>query len=131
MPNHPLKRLAEKVRCDSFFLGASLLSLQRARKWTDEDLASFLECDIVALDRLACCRAPRGNDPTFADEVRSISGVTGCCAERLASALREVEAVAALLGAGGASATNALLAARDRKNRAQRTHTHGRKPPKT
>lgn len=115
MVKSPLQRFVERASKDPFFLGNLLSAYQESRGWDKEALATFLGCDLLALDRLASCRAPSSQPPMFQDEVRTIAAFGRCSAEKLAILVRETTVVQTVRGAGDATHQGYLLAARDRK----------------
>ncbi len=116
MAKSPLQRFAERVRTDPFFLAGTLITYQRSRGWDDQSLATFLECEVSVIDRLAACRAPSAAAPVFQDEVRAIAAFAGCSPEKLATILREVMVVTTMRSEGETSDQTYLMAARDRKS---------------
>jgi len=115
MAKSPLQRFADRARKDTFFLAGTLSSYQQVRGWDDQSLATFLECEVSAIQRLAACRMPFAASPRFQDDVRAIAAFAGCNPERLAVLVREVTVVSAIRKEGKVTEQKYLLAARDRK----------------
>ena len=130
MAKLPLQRFAERARKDPFFLAGTLTTYQQVRGWDDQSLATFLECKVSAIQRLAACRMPSATTPQFQDDVRAIAAFVGCSPERLAALIREATVVSAMRKEGKVTEQKYLLAARDRKGR-QKPKTGKKHGPKS
>ena len=122
MTRHPLfHRLVERARSDPFFLGRALAEYQQSNGVDDDALAELLDCKTEALARLALCRMPRSDAPSFQQDVRQISEYASCSPDQLAQILRRTVALLSLQRTPTADANqNMLLAARDRKGERKR-----------
>ena len=109
--------LVERATHDPSFIGWTLRQYAALHHLIDEQVLSWLECHHDRADRLALCRAPGQEEAAFAEHVRAIAQFVDCNAERLVQLLREINAFEALrAGHRGASETDLLMAARDRKD---------------
>lgn len=106
-------RLLQRARRDPFFLGQALETYQATHGLSDDELAALLECGTKSLARLALCRRPDDERPSFREDVGKIAAFAECNPQRLVLLLRELAAMRALTEAkveGGL-----LMAARDRR----------------
>jgi hypothetical protein len=109
--------MMEKARRDEFFLGHWLDDFARRKGFDDNALAGHLRCPLDRLPQLFLCRCPEGDDPQFAQQVRTIAQYAPCDETQLLLALREVVAIAKLSGNAPSQASSILLAARDRQDK--------------
>jgi hypothetical protein len=111
-----LKRLAERVRDRSFFLGSALAIYQDAEELTEEAMAERLGCSPHTLTLLRLCRMPGHGSHSFERDVNHLAARFEIDGNRLADALREAEFLRAMpeSDAGTNSGAGWLMAARDR-----------------
>lgn len=113
-----LKRIAQK---HPNFLAYLFAIYQQQNEQSDEQLATFLECDVDVLSELALCQRPTPIAPHFRLDVERIAQQFHANATRLAQLIRNAEAYERLAQAG--EQKNAfLLAARDREERVETSH---------
>lgn len=111
----PRKWIVARAREDPFFVGKALVEYETVHDIDDRQLAGWLECNPLALARLALCRMPDNTEEDFQQQVRQISEFVPCNADRLVQLVREVAAFSALREGAHDTSTGLLLAARDRK----------------
>lgn len=109
-----LWKAAARAADHPFFLASQLLAYGSLRGLSRPDLAKWLGCKPNGLVRLELCRRPEVSAPSFRAEVEKVAAFAGAKPERVAEALREVEAIAALRQARHPKDGGMLLAARDR-----------------
>jgi hypothetical protein len=107
------RQLSERVSQDSFFVGSALRDFANRHKLNEEDLAAWLDCSVVDLQRLTVCRLPDDEQDTFQRDVESLARFTSCNGDRLIELFREVCAVRSLRQ--GTTEGHILMAARDRR----------------
>jgi hypothetical protein len=106
-----LRRAAERVRSQPFYLAAALLDWAEREGWDDAALAARLGCAPKDLAGVLLCRRPVGTGPQFRHDVERIAERFGLEPLRLAEAIRYADA----LGETAAEAEPGwLAAARDR-----------------
>jgi hypothetical protein len=110
-----LRRLVDRARQDSFFVGRALAVYQRLHEMDDQQLAHWLKCSGPDLARLSLCRLPDDKKNEFRQEVRKIAAFAACDPDRLVEVLRGASAWEALQEGGEELVAGFLLAARDRK----------------
>jgi hypothetical protein len=108
-----LRRAAERVRSQPFFLAAVLLDWADREGLDDAALAARLGCAPQVLASLLLCRRPVGTGSQFRQDVERIAGRFGLEVQRLAEAIRYADALAATAAAGAHPGW--LAAARDRE----------------
>ena len=118
---HPLASLMEKARRDAFFLGFVLSDFARRKGFDDKTLATHLRCPLERLAQLFLCRCPAGDNPKFAQEVRTIAEYAPCDETQLLLALRETVALAKLSKPAHGKGSQTLLAARDQPEKENET----------
>ena len=110
----PLADLAAKAAGDPFFLGFALAEYARAEGLTDDRLAARLGCPAESLTMLRLSRAPRPDPAGFRADVERVADRFGADPGKLASVVRQAEAVTRLREAGSVTAeAGFFLAARD------------------
>lgn len=112
-----LKRLADRVGQDPFFLASVLRCYAEANSLNDEALAAQLQCEVGTLNELRLCRNPDAKPPRFWHDVGTIASRFRLNAERLGEIIREGQTFlhlrSSLLDAPTGNA-GLLMAARDR-----------------
>jgi len=109
-----LRAAAARAADRSFFLASQLAAYQSLHSLTEADLAAWLGCQPDGLVTLALCRRPEISASSFRAEVEKVAARAGAKPERVAEALREVEAIMAFRRARQVQNGGMLLAARDR-----------------
>ena len=113
---NPLKRMADLVSRDPFFMGWALAQYQAHYSMADQALAEWLGCDTERLVRLALCRAPSDQSRRFQADVRRVATYANCNADQLVSLLREVAVIGSLRDTPSVGKDGFLMAARDRRD---------------
>jgi hypothetical protein len=121
-----LRWAAKRSEEKPFLLGYDLHAYRAFHKTSDKELASFLNCSLDALVRLALCRRPNTMRPSFHNDVKKIALHCGADPQRLATLLREVDSLRTfkLVASSNVAYPQAglLAAARDRQPKSrQRT----------
>jgi hypothetical protein len=133
MANRSSERLlgaaAARAADRSFFLASQLAAYRSLHSLTEADLAAWLGCRPDGLVTLALCRRPEIAASSFRAEVEKVAARARAKPERVAEALREVEAVIAFRQARSVQTGGMLLAARDRLEDAPQHPDHN-KPKK-
>lgn len=111
----PIKRIVDRARVDSFFVGKALAEYETVHDMDEQELASWLECNSAALTRLALCRMPDNTAGGFQQKVHQISEFVQCSADRLVQLMRETAVLSALREETQDASGGFLLAARDLK----------------
>jgi hypothetical protein len=121
-----LAELARRLRNDPRYMSYVLATYQKQEGFMDEDLAQELGTLPALVSRLAVCKRPDTSSAEFAEQVRELADYTLIDEARLASILRQVEAIKKLASRPlairtseleaepGPSHTGLLAAARDR-----------------
>ena len=91
-----LRYAAKRAATNRFFLAGYLNEFSSIRGITDEDLAQFLGCKPEHLPKLALCRRPDPDSPSFRSDVEQIATVFNMQPEHLARLIREVDTLKAL-----------------------------------
>ena len=107
-----LARLGRQARGRQTLLAGLLFAYQEQEGLDEPGLAAFLGCEVAALPKLALCRRPRAEVPTFRQDVERIAHYAGSNPLQLVKLIRAVEARAALQHAAEVPSP-LLLAARD------------------
>jgi hypothetical protein len=111
-----LKRLSERVRDRSFFLGSALAVYQDAEDLTEVAMAEQLGCSVDTLTLLRLCRMPGYGSHSFKHDVNHLAARFKIDGNRLAEMLREAEFLRVMpeSDAGTNAGAGWLMAARDR-----------------
>lgn len=111
---------ARRAEQRSSFVAADLATYRAMQEMSEQELARFLSCPVETLADLALCSRPDPSTPNFKTQVRRIASFVGCDDVRLATLLREVDAVnifrSAAEGSRGAADAGLLAAARDARS---------------
>lgn len=120
-----LRWTARRAEGRASFLAADLAKYRGIHGSSEEEVANSLAISVESLPALALCKRPDPAKSNFRLEVERIASFVGADAVRLASLVREVEAVEALRRAGRDRTTGAnagfLAAARDLKETREMT----------
>jgi hypothetical protein len=111
----PLKRLAEHIAEDPFFLAPVLRSCAESEGLDEAALAARLACSAETLTLLKLCRNPSPQPPQFWQDIQQIAEHFGVDAERLAEVVRLGQNICRLQETRDAVPREAgfLMAARD------------------
>lgn len=110
-----LRRLAQRVMRDPFFLAAPLARYAESQGLGDEAVAAMLGCDVGTLAQVRLCRNPDQLPPHFWNDVERIAGRFRLSPDRLAEMVRFGQGLLAARRDGGGADEPAgyLMAARD------------------
>ena len=122
-PSKFLARAAQRALASPFFLATTLQEYQQSNQLGDEAFAALLGCQVDDLARLALCRRPASEQQAFMRDIEHLAQRFHLRADRLASIIRHVDALASLrhqLNTNQQVAHEGLLAAaRDRENESE------------
>lgn len=91
-----LRYAARKAAKNQFFLAEHLTEFRGIRGMTDDDLARFLGCTPEMLPKLALCRRPDTESPSFRSDVEQIATAFAIQPVRLVQLIREVDTLKTL-----------------------------------
>lgn len=111
-----IQRALQRAAKDPFFLASALDIYCSLNDLDTAGLADYLGCSAKDVVRLAFCRRPRTDVGTFRGEVDQIAAYLSISAEKLASLLRQVDALEALRKSP-TMRTGFLMAAREHEER--------------
>ena len=115
MNNSKLSPLLKRVMENDHFVGHRLAHFQQVNDLDEIQLASFLCCGVEQLPRLALCVAPTQKD-NFAVHVQKLASFVGCDQIKLATLIRQSDAVQIATKRVAEHGANYTLAARDQKS---------------
>ena len=112
-----LRHAARRASQHSFFLAADLEQFRVRQGMEEGQLARFLGCAPEVLPRLALCRRPDPQSPSFRSDIQRIASALGLQQDRLAQLVRQTDVLKTLGRAGPdadqEAASGLLMAARD------------------
>jgi hypothetical protein len=111
-------RAAERARKHPFFLASVLEEYRQMNGMNSEEVAQFLGCSWEDLVRLALCRCPITDSPTFLKDVDYLARRFAFPSERLIQIIREINSIRALRDHFNTvqEKKHLLMAARDRED---------------
>ena len=90
-----IMRAAERARLRPFFMASVLAAYCRMHDLSDDALARLLGCSPDDVVRLALCRRPIAQSPTFLSDIDHLARRFAIPGERLIQIIRDVDALPA------------------------------------
>ena len=106
-----LQILAAKTSFDKNYLGWVINQYMNAYNYTEDQLASILQCDLESVVKLKLCSMPR--ESTLVGDVRTIAEYANCNNLALLRIIREANAVEGMKSEENDEGKGFLMAARD------------------
>jgi hypothetical protein len=93
-----LARLVHRLRSNRAYMAGIFVAYREMERLSDQALQDLLHVTPDAFLRLALCRCPAPEKPSFAADVRILAEYAGSDAGRIAMIIRQVQAVEGLRG---------------------------------